>query len=98
MTKWQRKNDYLATYSRLLSIGGNANFVNMKTAINIKFGQRIIELRKQKGIPQEELAFRCNIQRSYMGVIERGEKSVTLNTIEKLAKGLEISIVELMNF
>ncbi len=69
----------------------------MKSEINIKFGQRVVELRKLKGIPQEELAFRCNIQRSYMGVVERGEKSVTLNTIEKIAKGLEISISDLMN-
>ena len=68
----------------------------MKTEINIKFGQRVVELRKLKGIPQEELAFRCNIQRSYMGVIERGEKSVTLNTIEKIAKGLEVPIQELI--
>lgn len=70
----------------------------MKTEINIKFGQRVVELRKLKGIPQDELAYRCNIQRSYMGVIERGEKSVTLNTIEKIARGLEISIIELMKF
>ena len=64
----------------------------MKNDINIKFGKRVIELRKTKGITQEELAYRCDIQRSYMGVIERGEKSVTLNTIEKIAAGLEISI------
>ena len=70
----------------------------MKNEINIKFGKRVIELRKTKGITQEELAYRCDIQRSYMGVIERGEKSVTLNTIEKIATGLEISIIELMSF
>ena len=70
----------------------------MKNDINIKFGKRVIELRKTKGITQEELAYRCDIQRSYMGVIERGEKSVTLNTIEKIATGLEISIIELMYF
>ena len=69
----------------------------MKSEINIKFGQRVVELINLKGRPQEELAFRCNIQRSYMGVVERGEKSVTLNTIEKIAKGLEISISDLMN-
>lgn len=69
----------------------------MKNEINIKFGKRVIELRKTKGITQEELAYRCDIQRSYMGVIERGEKSVTLNTIEKIAAGLEISITELMS-
>lgn len=70
----------------------------MKNEINIKFGKRVIELRKTKGITQEELAYRCDIQRSYMGVIERGEKSVTLNTIEKIAAGLDISIIELMSF
>lgn len=70
----------------------------MKNDINIKFGKRVIELRKTKGITQEELAYRCDIQRSYMGVIERGEKSITLNTIEKIATGLEISIIELMSF
>lgn len=70
----------------------------MKNDINIKFGKRVIELRKTKGITQEELAYRCDIQRSYMGVIERGEKSVTLNTIEKIAAGLDISIIELMSF
>ena len=69
----------------------------MKNEINIKFGKRVIELRKTKGITQVELAYRCDIQRSYMGVIERGEKSVTLNTIEKIAAGLEISITELMS-
>lgn len=70
----------------------------MKNEINIKFGKRVIELRKTKGITQEELAYRCDIQRSYMGVIERGEKSVTLNTIEKIAAGLDVSIIELMSF
>ncbi len=69
----------------------------MKNDINIKFGKRVIELLKTKGITQEELAYRCDIQRSYMGVIERGEKSVTLNPIEKIAAGLEISITELMS-
>ncbi len=87
-----------AIFRWLVSKGGVTNFVIMKTEINIKFGQKVAELRKLKGIPQEELAFRCDIQRSYMGVIERGEKSVTLNTIEKIAKGLDVSLLELMSF
>ena len=81
-----------------MSKSGIYNFVNMKSKINIQFGKRVIELRKIKGITQEELAYRCDIQRSYMGVIERGEKSVTLNTIEKIAAGLEVSVIELMSF
>lgn len=82
----------------MISKSGIYNFVNMKSEINIQFGKRVIELRKIKGITQEELAYRCDIQRSYMGVIERGEKSVTLNTIEKIAAGLEVSVIELMSF
>lgn len=82
----------------MMSKSGIYNFVNMKSKINIQFGKRVIELRKIKGITQEELAYRCDIQRSYMGVIERGEKSVTLNTIEKIAAGLEVSVIELMSF
>ena len=67
----------------------------LKTKVNIEFGKKIVALRNAKGISQEELAYRCGIHRAYMGTIERGEKSVTLNTIEKIAKGLEIDLTEL---
>lgn len=68
----------------------------MKSIINIQFGERIAELRKQLYLSQEELAERCGVHRTYIGTIERGEKSPTLNTIEKLAKGLNVSILELL--
>lgn len=67
----------------------------MEIDINKTFGKVIANLRKEQHITQEELAFRCNVHRTYMGAIERGEKSPTLNTIEKLAKGLNIPIIEL---
>lgn len=63
--------------------------------INILFGKKIAELRKRIGISQEELAFRCDVHRTYVGSIERGEKSPTLRTIEKFAKGLGVDIIEL---
>lgn len=63
--------------------------------INTAFGKKVAELRNLQGISQEELAFRCSIHRTYIGAIERGEKSPTLNTIEKIAKGLNVEIVEL---
>lgn len=70
----------------------------MENNINIRFGKRVSALRKSIGISQEELSFRCGIHRAYMGTIERGEKSVTLDTVEKVAKGLGVTIKELFDF
>lgn len=63
--------------------------------INIRFGKLIATKRKELGISQEELGFRCGVYRTYVGAIERGEKSPTLTTIEKLSEGLNISIANL---
>lgn len=70
----------------------------MKTDINIAFGKRVSELRRLHNISQEDFAELCGVHRTYIGALERGEKSPTLNTIEKVSKGLQISIVELFNF
>ena len=70
----------------------------MKSTIDIQFGARIAELRKRLNISQEELAERCGVHRTYIGSIERGEKSPTLNTIEKFAKGLGIEIIEFFKY
>ena len=67
----------------------------MKSKIDIQFGLRIAELRRQLNISQEELAERCGVHRTYVGSIERGEKSPTLNTIEKFANGLGVQIIDL---
>lgn len=60
-----------------------------------RFGKTVMRLRKEKGLSQEDLAFRAGIKRSYMGVIERGEKSPSIDTIAKVAKGLGVTIGEL---
>lgn len=70
----------------------------MKTDINITFGKRVAELRKQSGCSQEQFAYKCNVDRTYIGTIERGEKSPTLNTIEKIANALNITIKELFDY
>lgn len=59
-------------------------------------GERVRRLRKKKGWSQEEFAHRCGIQRSYMGVIERGEYNFTLKTVYKLAEGLNTSVSALL--
>ena len=67
----------------------------MESNINTAFGKHIAKLRKMQEISQEELAFRCSVHRTYIGALERGEKFPTLNTIEKLAKGFNMPMVEL---
>jgi transcriptional regulator with XRE-family HTH domain len=62
----------------------------------IKFGNRVRELRKEKGISQEELAYRAGMHRTYVGTIERGEQNVSLKNIEKLAKALDVDMKELI--
>ena len=70
----------------------------MKNDVNIDFGKRIAELRKKANLSQEKFAFKCDVDRTYIGTLERGEKSPTLNTIEKIARALGISKSELFNY
>lgn len=70
----------------------------MKTEENIAFGKRVAFLRKAAGYSQEQLAFECDVDRTYIGTIERGEKSPTLNTIAKIARALGITKSELFNY
>ena len=55
------------------------------------------ELRKLKNLSQEKLAFRADLHRTYIGMIERAEKNITLLNIEKIANALEVSINDLFN-
>jgi transcriptional regulator with XRE-family HTH domain len=64
-------------------------------ALHKALGARVIELRKKRGLSQEDLAGLIGVDRSYMGFIERGEKNATLDKIGKLAVSLEVSISEL---
>lgn len=70
----------------------------MENDINKLFGGKVVEMRKQHGLTQEELSFKCGIHRAYMGTIERGEKSVTLDTVAKVATGLGVEVKELFDF
>ena len=65
--------------------------------ILIKFGKAIRKLRKEKDISQEELAHRADLHRTYIGMIERAEKNITLLNIEKLAKALDVNITDLFS-
>ncbi len=64
----------------------------MKEDILLKFGKKVKEARKVKGISQEELAFQAGVHRTYIGMIERAEKNITLLNIEKIANALNVNI------
>ena len=60
-----------------------------------RFGKRLQQLRREKGLSQEELAFRAGLHRTYVSSAERGQRNVALVNLEKLAVALEISLAEL---
>jgi transcriptional regulator with XRE-family HTH domain len=66
--------------------------------INLSIGKRIRELRKQKKLSQEELGWKAELHFTYIGGIERGEKNCSINTLSKVARGLEVNIVDLFNY
>lgn len=70
--------------------------MEVSSNILVSFGQKVKAIRKTQGISQEELAFRANLHRTYIGMIERAEKNITLMNIEKIANALEVSICELL--
>ncbi len=69
--------------------------VMSKRKILISFGDKVRELRKAKGLSQEELSYKADLHRTYIGMIERAEKNITLTNIEKIAKALDIDIKNL---
>ena len=66
--------------------------MNSKQNILIEFGKKVRELRKEKGYSQEELANRSGLHRTYIGMLERAEKNITLKNIEKVANALDVKI------
>jgi len=52
-------------------------------------GSNIKEIRKLKKLTQEELAEKCGLQTSYLAGVERGDRNVTIQTLEKITEGLE---------
>lgn len=63
-----------------------------------EFGDRIKQLRLQKNISQEKLSFLTGFHRTYIGMIERGERNISLSNMAVFAKVFEINVSELLDF
>jgi transcriptional regulator with XRE-family HTH domain len=65
-----------------------------KKTISIKFGEKVRKLRISKNLSQEQLAHLADVHRTYIGMIERAEKNITLVNIAKIANALNITLKE----
>ncbi|MCC7197469.1 helix-turn-helix transcriptional regulator [Candidatus Peregrinibacteria bacterium] len=63
-----------------------------------KFGEKVREERLKLGLSQEQLASKAGVHRTYIGMIERAEKNITLENIEKIAKALGLPINKLLTY
>lgn len=74
-----------------LSTALSYDLVSMKASPTRKqLGARVRKLRKEQKISQEELGYRANVHRTYIGAIERAEQNVSVDTIHKLARALKV--------
>lgn len=63
-----------------------------------QFGKRVREERLKRGISQERLGELARVHRTYVGMIERAEKNITLTNMEKIARALGKRVSDLVDF
>ena len=87
----------------ILIVRGTVLIVNIpmvrmgkRADILVRFGLRVRELRQAQGYSQESFAAACELDRTYIGGIERGERNLALRNIEAIAQTLGITLSELM--
>ena len=69
---------------------------NRQDPILVALGDAIRRIRLEKGISQEKLALLAEVDRSYVGRVERGDNNVAVLTLARLAKALEVSLANLL--
>jgi transcriptional regulator with XRE-family HTH domain len=70
----------------------------MNKLILKQFGKRVREQRLKKGISQERLGQLAKVHRTYIGMIERAEKNITLTNMEKISRALGLKVNDLVDF
>ena len=65
--------------------------------IKLKIGQRIRELRKKLSLSQESLAYKAEVDRTYMTDVENGRRNISVEILEKIINALEISFADFFN-
>ncbi len=70
----------------------------MSQAILKVFSKRLREVRLDRNLSQETLAQKAKVSRNFIGMLERGERNITIATLEDIAKALNIEVWELLKF
>ncbi|WP_229335497.1 helix-turn-helix transcriptional regulator [Flavobacterium sp. ALJ2] len=70
----------------------------MEQSIQQKVGKRIQAIRIEKNISQQDLAAKCNFEKSNMSRLEKGNANATLSTLEKVCDALQVDYIELFKF
>jgi transcriptional regulator with XRE-family HTH domain len=70
--------------------------VRNPSALLVRFGGRVRELRQKAGLSQEAFADHCGLDRTYISGIERGKRNVSLENLKVLAKGLNVTLSRLL--
>ena len=66
----------------------------MRYSLQIEVGKRIREIRIEKKVSQQDLAAKCNFEKSNMSRLEAGRSNATLSTLEIVAKSLGVNVIE----
>lgn len=62
----------------------------MSKDLNLRLARNLRRLRQERGFSQEEAAEKCGLHRTYIGAIERGERNITLNTLQEVASAFRM--------
>ncbi len=69
-----------------------------KKQLQLAIGKRIKSLREEKGIPQQDLAAKCNLEKSNLSRLEAGGTNPTIYTLKRIADNLEVSLSDIVSF
>jgi transcriptional regulator with XRE-family HTH domain len=67
-----------------------------KTSARLRFAENLRKTRKAHGISQEKLAELAELHRTYIGSVERGERNITIDNMERLARALGVTVQALL--
>lgn len=95
MVHVEHKNRYLLYVESLFKI---IKMPVMETNYLKLFGMHIRQIRQNQGLSQESLAERANMHRTYIGMIERGERNPALLNLIRLSDALNVPLPTLVNF
>jgi transcriptional regulator with XRE-family HTH domain len=63
-----------------------------------EFGKNVRKIRIIKGLSQKQLGAKSSLNHNYIGAVERGERNLSLKSIQKIAQGLDVEIYTLFDF